>query len=51
MIYVSSIVQHRDRRLFDLNPQTLAKVVKGLNEMYTFLENVRSHRERIKINI
>ena len=42
---VSSIVQHRDRRLFGLNSQMLEKEIKSLNEMKNFLKNMKSHRE------
>lgn len=42
---VSSIVQHRDRRLFGLNSQMLEKEIKSLNEMKNFLKNIKSHRE------
>ena len=42
---VSSIVQHRDRRLFGLNSQMLEKEINSLNEMKNFLKNIKSHRE------
>ena len=45
---VSSIVQHRDRRLFGLNSQMLEKEINSLNEMKNFLKNIKSHREWIK---